>query len=130
MLGLGLWEIVIIFVTALVVLGPEKLPQVARQLARLLGQVRRFSDEVRRNFDDVMAEPVELPRHDAPRPVPQGVHQAQFDGRSAAPACDVAETTVHPAGHKPTAAIVDSRQTATSRKAHCAIKLARKDEPS
>lgn len=76
MLGLGLWEIVIVCITALIVLGPEKLPQVARQTARLLGQVRRMSDEVRRNFDDVMAEPLDNSPYDAPRQAPQGACSA------------------------------------------------------
>lgn len=57
MFGLGIWEIVVILAVALLVLGPDKLPQVARQLARLLGEVRHFSDEIRRQVDDVMAEP-------------------------------------------------------------------------
>lgn len=85
MLGLGVWEIVLILITALVVLGPDKLPQAARQLARLLGEVRRVSDEVRRNFDDVMAEPADTRRVDAPRPLPQGAHAADAVQAAAAP---------------------------------------------
>lgn len=79
MLGLGIWEIAIILVTALIVLGPEKLPQTARQLARMLGELRRVSDEVRRNFDDVIAEPVDAKRPDAPRPLPAGAQAAHSE---------------------------------------------------
>lgn len=52
MFGLGAMEIVVILLLALIVLGPEKLPEVARKLARFTGELRRVSDEVRRNFDE------------------------------------------------------------------------------
>jgi Tat protein translocase TatB subunit len=66
MFGLGVWEIILILVTALVVLGPQKLPQVARQLARLLGELKRISEDVRRNVDEVLAEPDEAPAPHGP----------------------------------------------------------------
>jgi sec-independent protein translocase protein TatB len=52
MFGLGALEIIVILVLALIVLGPQKLPVVARQLARYLGELRRVADDVRRNFDE------------------------------------------------------------------------------
>lgn len=57
MFGLGFTEILVIFVVALLVLGPEKLPQMARQLAKTLGELRRTADEIRRNFDEAGIEP-------------------------------------------------------------------------
>jgi sec-independent protein translocase protein TatA len=45
MLGIGLPELVVILVLALLVLGPERLPEVARMLGRMYGQIRRASEE-------------------------------------------------------------------------------------
>jgi sec-independent protein translocase protein TatB len=39
----GFWELVLLFVLGLVVLGPEKLPRVANQLGRYAGQARRMA---------------------------------------------------------------------------------------
>ena len=50
MLNLGLTEIVVIFVVAIVVVGPERLPSVVRWLGRQYGKLMRASDELRRAF--------------------------------------------------------------------------------
>lgn len=50
MLGLGLGEILIIAAVALLVVGPEQLPRLLRQLGRWYGQARRAADELRRAF--------------------------------------------------------------------------------
>ncbi|MBF0453783.1 MAG: twin-arginine translocase TatA/TatE family subunit [Magnetococcales bacterium] len=47
MLGMGWVEIFIIVIVALVVIGPDKLPEVARGLAKGLRQVQRLVGEVR-----------------------------------------------------------------------------------
>lgn len=43
-------ELFVIFAVALIVLGPEKLPEVARTLGKLSGQARRAADQLRREF--------------------------------------------------------------------------------
>ena len=45
MLGIGLPELVMIMILALLVLGPQRLPEVARMLGRAYGQLRRASEE-------------------------------------------------------------------------------------
>lgn len=47
MFGIGVSELLVIFVVALVVLGPERLPSAARTLAKLLGEFRKASDDLR-----------------------------------------------------------------------------------
>jgi sec-independent protein translocase protein TatB len=42
----GFWELVLLFVLGLVVLGPEKLPRVANQLGRYAGQARRMASQL------------------------------------------------------------------------------------
>lgn len=54
---LGAGEIVVVLAVALMVLGPQKMPEVARKLARFLAQFRRLADEVRSQVDDALAEP-------------------------------------------------------------------------
>lgn len=52
MFEISFWELVLCFVVALVVLGPERLPPIARALGRWTGQarvyLRNFSTELER----------------------------------------------------------------------------------
>ena len=50
MLNLGMWEIAILIVLALVVVGPERLPTMVRFLGRQYGKLQRASRELRRAF--------------------------------------------------------------------------------
>ncbi len=43
--GMGPLELALILGLALVVFGPDKLPELARQIGRLIGEVRRISSE-------------------------------------------------------------------------------------
>jgi sec-independent protein translocase protein TatA len=45
MFGIGLPELLVIMVLALLVLGPERLPEMARLLGRAYAQLRRASEE-------------------------------------------------------------------------------------
>ena len=50
MLSLGWGEIFLMGAVALVVVGPERLPRLLRELGRYYGQLRRAADELRRSF--------------------------------------------------------------------------------
>jgi Tat protein translocase TatB subunit len=45
MFGIGFPELVMILAVALIVLGPQRLPEVARMLGRAYAQLRRASEE-------------------------------------------------------------------------------------
>ncbi len=45
--GIGIGELVVVFLLLLIVVGPQKLPQVARTLGRAMGEVRRATDELK-----------------------------------------------------------------------------------
>ncbi len=47
MFGMGLQELLLVCVVAVVVIGPRQLPQVARGLGRMLAQLQRASNELR-----------------------------------------------------------------------------------
>ena len=50
MFGIGLAELTLILVLGLLVLGPQRLPEVARTVGRLYGQLRRASEEFQRTI--------------------------------------------------------------------------------
>jgi sec-independent protein translocase protein TatB len=50
MLGIGPEELILVMFLALLVLGPERLPKVARDLGKIVGDLRRTSDELRNDF--------------------------------------------------------------------------------
>ena len=54
--GLGSLEILLILALGLVVLGPRRLPEVARQLGRFYGQIRRTTHELRSTLDQEIRE--------------------------------------------------------------------------
>ncbi len=50
MLGIGGEELLFVLFLALLVLGPERLPKLARDLGRVIGDLRKTSDELRQDF--------------------------------------------------------------------------------
>ncbi len=55
MLDLGLSKIAVIGVLALIVIGPEKLPRVARTVGTLLGKAQRYVNDVKAEVNRSMA---------------------------------------------------------------------------
>jgi sec-independent protein translocase protein TatB len=51
MFNIGFSEALIIFLVALIVLGPEKLPEVGRFLAKLSLEVKKAIDELKRELE-------------------------------------------------------------------------------
>jgi Tat protein translocase TatB subunit len=56
MFGIGMTELLVIFVIGLLVLGPKRLPELARNLGRGLAEFRRASLDIRKEFMDVADE--------------------------------------------------------------------------
>jgi len=50
--SIGMPELVIILVIALVIFGPRKLPELGRSLGKSLGEFKRASNELRNTLED------------------------------------------------------------------------------
>src|SRR5258705_5240704 len=74
MFGIGGPELLLILAVALIVLGPKKLPEIARALGKGLAEFRRATDElkeelshVERDIDESSRKAPEAEPHPAPR---------------------------------------------------------------
>jgi len=47
MFDVGFWELALIFMLGLIVLGPEKLPRIAAKIGRWVGRARRTATQLR-----------------------------------------------------------------------------------
>lgn len=51
MFGIGTWELLLILVVALIVIGPKKLPELAKTLGRGMAEFKRATQEIKSTFD-------------------------------------------------------------------------------
>ena len=56
MFDVGFWELAIIGIVALLILGPERLPQAARTAGLWIGKARRMLGELKADFDREIRE--------------------------------------------------------------------------
>ncbi|MEW5984481.1 MAG: twin-arginine translocase TatA/TatE family subunit [Acidobacteriota bacterium] len=66
--SIGMPELIIILVIALIVFGPRKLPELGRSLGRSLGEFRRASNELRSTLEEEIR--IEDQQKAAPKPAP------------------------------------------------------------
>jgi len=52
MFGIGISELLLILIVAFVVVGPDKLPKMARTLGKALFEVRRAAEDFRESIED------------------------------------------------------------------------------
>ena len=71
MFNVGAGELLVILLIALIVLGPDKLPETARKIGNVMGELRRmssgFQNEMRSAMDEVTRAPLETVK-DEPEP--------------------------------------------------------------
>lgn len=69
--SLGFPELILIFMVALIVFGPRKLPEIGRSIGRALGEFRRATTDLKSTLeDDVRAEDRPKPTESSSVPTP------------------------------------------------------------
>ncbi len=87
MLGMSFTEIAIILVLALVLLGPDELPKVAKAVGKGLRELRRTTDDLKSTFEQEMVK-LEDDRPAAPTLVPPTAAAAYEAGQGTSGALD------------------------------------------
>ncbi|MDP8992451.1 MAG: Sec-independent protein translocase protein TatB [Actinomycetota bacterium] len=72
--SIGPAEILVVLVVALLVLGPNRLPDAARSVGRAIGELRRYTSGFQEEIREAFSEPVEpTPSYPpSPRGAPAG----------------------------------------------------------
>ncbi len=85
MFGIGMPELLLILALALIVLGPKKLPELARALGKGMAEFRRATDELKDEFRQLENEPPEPSAQAAQKDDPLLTQQADVSVASATP---------------------------------------------
>lgn len=54
MFNIGPWELILILVIALIVVGPGKLPEVAKSLGKATREFKKATSGIKKEFDEVV----------------------------------------------------------------------------
>lgn len=68
MFDIGLPELIIILVVALLVFGPGKLAEIGRELGRGVREFRKATTDLTREFNEALKEEIPQREEDVPRP--------------------------------------------------------------
>jgi TatA/E family protein of Tat protein translocase len=96
MFGIGFTELLVILVVALLVFGPQRLPELARSLGKSLAEFRRASSDLRQSFFDATDPTRPPPERPAPA-VSAAAPAAQTPSAAAAQTPPAAATPAQPA---------------------------------
>ncbi len=92
--SIGMPELILIFVVALLVFGPKKLPELGKSLGRGLAEFKRASDDLKKTIEDE----IEQGKHEADAVKKQVAEVQSTFTSAAAPTAPASETTAPGAG--------------------------------
>lgn len=107
MLNIGPAELMVVLVVALLVLGPNKLPDAARQVGRAIGEMRKLSSGFQAEMRGAMKEPVES----KPAAGPVTTKAAKSGGSLSSPRAPAGDPSPVAAGDTPAVAVGDTPTT-------------------
>lgn len=82
-MGLGMPEVILILVIALIVFGPRKLPELGKSLGQAMSQFRRASDDFKRTWEqEVELEKVPPPANNAADTASTGDYTSTYSSDS------------------------------------------------
>ena len=101
-------ETIFLFVLALVIFGPKKLPEIARQIGKALNEFRRASNEFKSQIEQEIAhleveKPTILPPTAAVPGTTSRTQQIEAESRTTEPPATLAATEQNPASATPDA---------------------------
>ncbi len=118
MFDVGFSELIVIALVALIVIGPERLPRVARTVGALLGRAQRYVNEVKadiqREVDLDELKNLKSTFEDAAKTVEQSLHQVEQE----------LQATGESLNQSIAAAVEDKAETAVTEEAASAIPVA------
>lgn len=79
MFGIGMTELLVVLVVALLVLGPKRLPEIARSLGRGMAEFRRASNDLRTSLSASLED--DRPSHTQPPQPPPDAGVPDDDGK-------------------------------------------------
>src|SRR5487761_2702139 len=96
MLDFGFSEILLTSAIALVVLGPERLPKVARQVGNWMGRARAMARQLSEQLDREVSADELMKQRTRPGAPAAAAETAAPAAETAAPAADAAPSARHP----------------------------------
>ena len=101
--SIGMPELIIIFVIALIIFGPRKLPELGRSLGKSIGEFKRASNDLRNTLE----EEIKVEEARTPEPAKSSADTPPPAEPTAKPSADTpppAEPTAKPSAETPPAA--------------------------
>ncbi len=106
MFGLGMSEIIVLGVLALIVIGPKELPELARTIGRFMNELKRSSniltDEFKHhtkidqiNFDEIVNRPLEVQKAELANAVAEEEAMISSVADSSEPVADPEQLEFH-----------------------------------
>ena len=89
MFGIGMPEMILILAVALIVIGPKKLPSLAKSLGRAIGEFRRATSDLKESLDiDASIRDIKEPFDDINNNVRKAIDQSTQPVHEPAPQTD------------------------------------------